>query len=243
MEFQNADERLSQISTQWTLLQQAHDGPADVTAAAQAALMQRYCGSAYRYLLGALRDEDAASELFQEFALRFVRGDFHRATPTRGRFRDYVKTVLIHLVSDYRGRQRDRPRPLPADYPEPQPTDAGQSDRDDFETSWREELIHQTWQTLQKAQPTFHALLLLHVEHPDMPSPEMAECLAAKLNKSLTAGNVRVMLHRARDKFADLLVKEVARSLRTSNREELTAEIRELRLLPLCESALARWRG
>ena len=74
--------------------------------------MQRYCGSVYRYLLGALRNGDAAIELFQEFAMRFVRGDFHRASPTRGRFRDYVKTALINLVTDHFNRQNSKPRPL-----------------------------------------------------------------------------------------------------------------------------------
>ena len=40
------------------------------------------------------RDEQLAEELFQEFALRMLRGDFRRAEPLRGRFRDYLKTVI-----------------------------------------------------------------------------------------------------------------------------------------------------
>ena len=43
------------------------------------------------------------------------------------------------------------------------------------------ERAQQTWQTLQQAQPTFHALLHFHVEHPDLPSAEMAERLAMHL--------------------------------------------------------------
>ena len=80
---QSLDDRLSRISTMWTLVLQAHGGPADAATTAQRLLMQRYCGSVYRYLLGAVRDEDAAMELFQEFALRFARGDFRRADPQR----------------------------------------------------------------------------------------------------------------------------------------------------------------
>src|SRR5205814_2382076 len=68
-------ERLSRIATMWDMLRQANE-PADAGASheAQRVLMERYCTSVHRYLLGALRDEDAAGELFQEFALRFLRG-------------------------------------------------------------------------------------------------------------------------------------------------------------------------
>ncbi len=243
MEHPDSDQRLSRISTQWTLILQAHGPVADAATAAQRALMQRYCGVVYRYLLGALRDEDAAEELSQEFALRFVRGDFRRADPERGRFRDYVKTALVHLVTDYHRRRHAAPRPLPNDHPAPQ---AGPSPPDDpdaqFTASWREELIHQTWKALSQAQPAYHAVLLLHVENPDMPSAEMADKLSAELQRPMTAGNLRVTLHRAREKFADLLVEEVARSLQAPSREGLGEELRDLRLLQLCAAALERWR-
>jgi len=80
--------RLSRISTRWSVLRQAHQGPEDAAAAARQELMQRYCGAVYRYLLSAVRDPHTAEDLTQEFALRFVGGHFHRADPSRGRFRD-----------------------------------------------------------------------------------------------------------------------------------------------------------
>src|SRR5688500_14765658 len=88
------EQRLSRITTLWSVVGQAHGGATAGTAsAARRVLMERYRGAAYRYLLGAVRSPDAADELFQEFALRFVRGDFRRADPDRGRFRDYVKAA------------------------------------------------------------------------------------------------------------------------------------------------------
>src|SRR4051812_47381138 len=98
MDPQNLQKRLDQISTAWTLVARAHHGPADAEATAQAALVERYQAGVYRYLLAATREPDAADELFQEFALRLVRGDFGRADRARGRFRDYVKSALINLV-------------------------------------------------------------------------------------------------------------------------------------------------
>lgn len=126
------DERLSRISTQWSLIYQAHWGRTDAAAAAQCHFVQRYCGAVYRYLLGALRDEDAA---------------------------------------------------------------------------------------------------------------EMAEQLAADGGKPMTAGHVRVLLHRARERFSDLLVQEVAHSLGRPAPDELLRELRDLSLLSLCEASYRRWRA
>jgi hypothetical protein len=108
----HAKERLSQITTLWSLLRQAQGVSAADPLCAQHALMDRYYGAAYRYLLGATRNEEAALELFQDFAVRFLRGDFRRADPERGRFRDYADGP--HPPGhDYRRAGRLRPRPCP----------------------------------------------------------------------------------------------------------------------------------
>src|SRR5438309_556796 len=78
-EFEN---RLSHIATRWSVLLQAHQ-ETDAAAAARQQLLERYCGAVYRYLLAAVRDHHAAEDLTQEFALRFVRGQFRLANPER----------------------------------------------------------------------------------------------------------------------------------------------------------------
>ena len=85
---------LGRMSTEWDLVFRAHRGPPESMAEAQEILIRRYAGAVHRYLLGAVRDPDVAAELSQEFALRFLRGDFHWADPARGRFRDFVKQAL-----------------------------------------------------------------------------------------------------------------------------------------------------
>src|SRR5207245_7552553 len=106
--------------------------------------------------LGAVRDPDTADELAQEFALRIVRGDFQRADPQRGRFRDYLRTALIHLVHDYQRARQAWPEALPADAPAPA------TDEDDdsaFLAGWRMELLERTWQGLEAVEPDFEAVL------------------------------------------------------------------------------------
>jgi RNA polymerase sigma-70 factor (ECF subfamily) len=240
------DERLSRISTVWTQVFEAHAGQASEAGsaeraqAAQNALMRRYGGAVHRYLLGALRDEDAAAELSQEFALRFLRGDFRRADPERGRFRDYVRVSLSRLVSEHYRKRNRQPAALSPNAPEPAVEDSGFDADRSFIASWREELLERTWQTLSDANAAFYTVLLHRIDHPDDASAQLAEQLTARLGKPINAAWVRKTLQRAHEKFADLLVDEVARSLQSTELERLRDELEELELLKYCGSALER---
>src|SRR2546430_412651 len=188
---------------------------------------QRWGGAVQRYLLAAVRDPDAADELFQNFAYRFLHGDLRGANRERGRFRDYVKGVLYHLAVDY--HKRSRAQPLPAEHSAlaAEPPSLADSDRD-FLTSWRDELLAHAWTHLEKfehdtGQPYF-TVLRYRADHPDSRSPEMAEELSARLRKRLTSSSVRQSLHRAREKFADLLLDEVVQSLESPSPESLEQE-------------------
>src|SRR3990172_8033486 len=134
---------LSQIQTLWSVVERAH-GDNTAMQSAQQKMLDRYGGAVRRYALSALRDEDAADEVFQEFALRFVRGDFGKADPERGRFRAFVKTVVYRLIVDYqrRSKKRGREGPMHSNIAEPV-ADATETKDDDalFRTSWRDELL------------------------------------------------------------------------------------------------------
>jgi RNA polymerase sigma-70 factor (ECF subfamily) len=241
-------QRLSRITTQWTLVFQAHQGQAETVSAAQRELMQRYCGAVYRYLLGALRDPDAAEELSQEFALRFVRGDFKRADPERGRFRDFVKTAIYHLIVDHHRRRQKQPSPLPTEShqvpaAEPDP----HADDEAFLNRWREELLDRAWEALGHVQAQtgqlYHTVLRWRAEHPQAPAAELAEQLTRQLGKPFTDVGVRQTLHRAREKFAELLIAEVGRSLETSAPDRLEQELIDLGLFVYCRPILDRQAG
>lgn len=229
MKTEGADARLSRLSTWWTLFRQAHASGTDAGRDARQYLVQRYSGAVYRYLLGALRDEEAARELFQEFALRFLRGDFRRADPDRGRFRDYLKTALSHLVTEHFRTRSRMPGPLPTDVAAPP-----EADDATFLTSWREELLNQAWKALASANADYHAVLATQAEEPGLGAAELATRVAPALGRELSPGAARVTLHRARDKFAELLVAEVRQTLDDPNADALRHELRALGLLGLC---------
>jgi RNA polymerase sigma-70 factor (ECF subfamily) len=241
-------ERLSQIKTHWSLVFQMHHGPREADPAAPQALLMRYYGAVYRYLRGMLRDPDAAQELTQEFAVRILRGDFKHADPQRGRFRDFLKTAVRHLVIDYwrrREREKEAAQPLPVDSALGPAAPADENNADaEFLASWREELLLRAWEALAQVQQDsggpYYTVLHSKSAHPEIRSAEMAARLTNELGKPFTEAGVRQLLHRARDKFAELLLEEVARSLPGASPAEREQELIELGLLDYCKSPLKR---
>jgi RNA polymerase sigma-70 factor (ECF subfamily) len=221
-------DRLSQINTLWSLVAKAHAGPDDGASAARRRLLERYAGAVHRYLHGALRDPEAAAELFQEFSVRFLRGDFRNAAPQHGRFRNFVKTAVFHLVVDHQKKARRQPLALSADVPEPAaPPDDPEADRL-FLASWRDQLLDRTWLALRRheddtLQPHY-TVLRYRTNHPQLSSEELAAQLGPLLGKELTVPAVRQALHRAREKFADLLLGEVEQSLGATDADRVADE-------------------
>lgn len=245
MDGDNISARLSRMSTCWSQLFEAHQGQSSEKAVAQQALMQRYGGAVYRYLLAMVRDADVADDLAQDFAVRFLRGDFCRVHPERGRFRDFVKTSLRHLVIDYRRRQQARPKPMALDDAAPTADRDDGYDRD-FAESWRKELLDRAWEQLARheretGQP-FHSVLRLKVDHPDLRSAQLAERMTNHGTKPVSADWVRKNLERARRQFAHFLVDDVAHSLDEPTSQSLEEELVELGLLEYCRPALERYR-
>jgi RNA polymerase sigma-70 factor (ECF subfamily) len=238
---------LNQISTLWTVVSQARDCSSKVVANAQRKLIERFGRAIHRYLLGALRDPEAADELSQEFALRIVRGDLSGVDRARGRFRDFIKGVHFHLIADYH-RKRRRIQAIPEGAPEPAAPveDTHQQDRE-FLQNWREELLKRAWEALaevdRRTGKPFHSALQMRAIDPNLRSAEMAEKLSAQLARPFNAAGLRQTLHRAREKFVDLLIEEVVHSLSEPTAVKLEQELIDLGLSGYCQQALARFRG
>ena len=243
MEHVEVEPRLSEMSTQWTMVFQAHSGSPSEKSLAVSRLMCRYSGAVHRYLLKALKDPDAAAELDQEFAVRFLRGDFQGVDPDRGRFRDYVKRAVQNLINDY---YRKRPKRVVNSRVEDLAVDdAGLAQfEQQFLESWRKDLLDRAWTSLSELEKNsgqpYHTVLRSRVDHPDLPSPELAKQLSTTLGRPLTAGAVRQALQRSRRKYVDYLLTEVLVSLNQPTQEDLEEELSDLNLLDYCRPYLRR---
>jgi RNA polymerase sigma factor (sigma-70 family) len=241
MNSMHATEQLGSMDTCWLTVQQAHAEPAGAALPARHTLLHRYREPVYRYLFGAVRDPDVAEELSQEFALRLMQGNFRRANPERGRFRDYLKSALINLVNKHLRSQQRRLRTstenaLAAALMTPDGS-AGASTWDD---PLRQEVLARAWSALKRVQSRYYAVLLLRAEEPELSSSDMAERLTAASGAYWTADQVRKVLERSRAKFADLLLDGVACSLQCGKTEDLYIALAELNLLEYCRAALER---
>jgi RNA polymerase sigma-70 factor (ECF subfamily) len=236
----HSQEHLSQIATMWTLVRQAHSG--SQMGSAQTQLMNRYHGAVYRYLLGALRDKDAADDLFQEFALRFLRGDYRNVNPERGKFRQFLKTCLYHLIVDYQTRRSKQPLHLES-HAEPSTYATSVSEHEQsFVQSCRDDLLDVAWRALEEYQKTtnqpYYDVLRLRAEKSDLRSQDLGELLTQKWGKAYNAAATRQLLHRARQKFAEYLCENVYMQIENPTPEELANELIELGLWSYCRSVL-----
>lgn len=243
------DLHISRIPTAWTMVRDAHRDHTAVQVA-QTQLLERYGGAVRRYALSALRSEEAADEVFQEFALKFIRGDLGGANPEKGRFRAFVKTIVYRLIVDYQRRTKKRTLEgqMHSNIAEPEVDDPSASGDDRlFQTSWRDELLARCWERLaedeQKSGKPYHSVLRYRVEHPELRSPELAAGLSAQLGKEINAGAVRVLVHRARELFGELLLDDVTESLASGSLDDAEQELIDLELHEYCRPALEKRRG
>jgi RNA polymerase sigma-70 factor (ECF subfamily) len=247
MEKVEAEPRLADLSTQWSLIFEARSGTPEQVSLAMSRLMCRYAGAVHRYLLKALKNPEAAEELDQEFAVRFLRGDFKHGDPSRGRFRDYVKRAVQNLMKDYyRRRRRNIAAPLDSGLHEPAVLDEGlaQFDRQ-FLLSWRNDLLDRTWGSLDELERSsgqpHHTVLRLRVDEPGLTSKEWAAKLSERLGRPVTPGAFRQALQRARREFALRLLSEVRGSLlEQPTPQALEEELADLELLEYCRPYLKR---
>ncbi len=234
--------RLSQIETLWSMVYHAHEEGGAQRAQAQHELLARYGSAIQRYLAGALRDPTAADDVYQEFAVKFLRGDFRSAREEKGRFRSFLKVILGRLVADHYRHQIRRPaQQLDSSIQLSDSADAEQREQE-FLTVWRDEMLTRAWSDLAEEEgrtgKPWMRVLKLRVENPNLRSSELADALSREIGEEVTATRVRVILHRARERFSNFLISAVAETLPTATLEAIEQELAELKLLQYCQALL-----
>ena len=221
------NERLTTLETNWTVIRRAHTtGPAG--QAAMRDLIGRYHDAVERYIRLKLRDRHLADEVLQEFWTKLLTHKLAGADHSKGRFRDYLRTVVQRLIIDhFRGRKL-QPLP-PGDI-----LDESMPDQD-YDQVWREAVIRRVWSRLEMFEAStprnrYATVLHLRVNRPDAPIEELAEALSRQTECRITADSFRKTLQRARAKFLELLVEELRLTIHPSTQEDIEAEINDLGL-------------
>ncbi len=240
-------DRLSQIETLWSVVRKAHDGQASAARDAQRLLLEQYGNAIRRYLVTKLRDQAAADDVYQDFAIKLVRGEFHKAAPERGRFRTFLRTILYRQVADYyRARKRQNAVQLDEQLFDPAAESDNEARDEQFAEVWRDEMLKKAWDGLYDLENNtgkpWYTVLQLRVQNPEHRSARLASALSEQLDKPITSANVRVLLHRAREKFSVLLIETIADSLNSTAWDEIEEELADLQLLEYCHAALEQLR-
>lgn len=223
--------RLDAITTRWSLIRQAHTGDRNAEAA-RSALVLRYAKSVRSYVGGMVKNKEDADELAQEIIVRLLKGDFAGADPTRGRFRDLLKTAARNMVRNF-WEKESRRRPVDADLGLVAESD--QAD-DPWLASWQKVILDQTWGLLrdfERANPKkpAHTILRLRTDFPDDSTEQLAIKFYQKTNMSVRSDAFRQLLRRARLKFAELLIDEIKLGLDDPSPARIEEELAALELL------------
>jgi RNA polymerase sigma-70 factor (ECF subfamily) len=232
----NSPKRLDEIPTQWSLLRLAQQDSVTLAGPARSALALRYSSSIRHYVGAQVKDQQDADELAQEVLVRILRGSFNQANPERGRFRDLLKVAVRNMVRTYWTRKHRRSG-VNLDVEQ-----IAQADEDDdpadqeWIAAWRHSVLDKAWAALEHYQLSHKGsvsftLLRLRVDHPDDDSERLAARLSEALGRKVRPEAARQQLHRARLRFAQLLLEEVARLLDNPTPERVEEELIEIGLI------------
>jgi len=219
--------RLTELKTDWRLVRSAHE-PGPEGQAAMRDLIGRYHHAVERYLRLKIRDQNLADEVLQEFWIKLLNHKLAGADDTKGRFRDYLRTVLHRLIIDHFRGKKHQPLP-PAELPDPAEPDEA------YDQVWREAVIRRVLTRLETYEAStpknrYARVLGLRMEHPEASIEELTDRLCELTGDSLSPEAFRKTLQRARAKFLDLLLQELREGLVDPTPEQIEEEIHDLGL-------------
>ena len=227
-------------TTRWSRVARAGGPPTPEARAALAELCSAYWYPIYALIRRNGYAADAALDLTQDYFARLLeKGTVAAADPVQGRFRSFLLADCSFFLADRRDRDRARRRGggrpvLSIDARDAEGRFLHEPSHDQtpermFERDWTLALIARAFDRVERhyaatgRSELFRRLKPLVASDPD-DAPRAA--VAAELG--LSEGNLRVMLHRLRARFATGLREEVAAKLRDAGDEAIAEELRAL---------------
>ncbi len=208
--------------TAWTVILKARDQKE------LGALVERYWKPCYFYVRRKGHDVEDAKDMTQAFFTDFIQRDaLARVTKSKGRFRSFLLACLDHFLSNEYDRRKALKRagkPLSLDFEGAEglfSQSREETPEQAYRRQWAVEHIERALAALKAEMGArFDALR----EYITAGQPGTLKAVAAKLG--ITEGNVKVIIHRARRRYRDLLKAEIARTVETQG--EIDDELKDL---------------
>jgi RNA polymerase sigma-70 factor (ECF subfamily) len=225
-------------TTQWSLVLAAQDKTSPEAREALAALCRSYWYPLYAFIRRQGFDSDQAQDLIQEFFTRLLEKDFlGTVNPEKGKFRSFLLKACTHFLANERDRARAQKRggdreivSLSIDHAEHrygrEPAHTLTPERL-FERNWALTLLEQVLARLKSEMirddkgRLFESLkIFLTGEGRGAPYRQLAADLG------LTEGAVKVAVYRLRQRYRELLLEEIGRTV--EDPADIDAEIDRL---------------
>jgi hypothetical protein len=226
---------LDQIETDWAMVHE----PAHI--------VMRYANAIQHYLNALIKNKHDAEEVAQDFFLWVSQHGLPRARKDRGRFRDYLKTIVRHAALNFLTRNRPARRTSVDLHSLPAPEATCIPDQE-WILHWRSCLLSRTWRRLKRYQERtpdnlFYTVLRLSLTNSNATSETLAERTAQLSNRPIRADAFRKQLSRGRRMFAQFLVNEIIKTLDKPTPEDIEEELLDLGLLAYVRDFLPLRRG
>ncbi len=194
--------------------------------------VRRYGVAIHAYLHALISSEHDAEEVEQDLLLQVVERGFPDGMGRRGKFRYYLMTVVRNAALAYFRKKSRRPVTVAdlSSIPAAQIADRA------WDRSWRECVMKNAWLALRSHEQRnsgnlFYTVLRTSIKHGDEDSTMLAVRVSCATGQELSPEAFRKQLSRARRKFSELLIEEVARTMRAATPEDLEEELSSLDLL------------
>ena len=208
--------------TIWTLVLKARDENQ------LGALIECYWKPCYFYIRRKGHDVEGAKDLTQGFFAHLVERDaLAHVNPSKGRFRSFLLACLDHFLADEHDRRMAKKRgvrPLSLDFDRAESelsVAKGETPEKAYRRKWALETMERALEVLEGEMGERFAALREYIT--GGPAGSLKD-LAARLGTTET--NVKIILHRARRSYGEILRVEVARTLEGPGEAE--EEIKEL---------------
>jgi RNA polymerase sigma-70 factor (ECF subfamily) len=226
-------------TTRWTMVLRARGDSAEARAAL-GDLCEAYWMPVFRFLRREGRGEEQSRELAQEFFARLLSGSgIEHVEPEKGRFRSYLLGALKHFLAERKRNENRQKRGGGAVMESiesggtktspgiPIADPAGLVSDAYFDHQWALSVMDRGLKTVQTAFEESGKQKQFEVLKPwlmgDMENRSQADAAA---DLGMSAGAVKVAVHRLRQSFRDAVRSEIAQTVNSP--EEVTDELRYL---------------